>query len=190
MNSKTLLIQDNDLVFDESMNFIMIEGSLEEAQSIERALTTNINEWFLNEGHGFDYNYIFTRNFDEERARLEVINTICQDPRVETVEKIEFEHIDGPEGERLLKIDFIAKMQGIQDPIKLHMKLGYVEPVVDFEDRIEPIWDHSSLDSPIIVQNDLGFLVDNVHQVIDYGLIPPAPPEAEGIENYDVKIIA
>lgn len=87
---KSLKIEGGDLVIEKG-DFVMIEGEEEEAQCIERVLTTNQGEWFLNLLHGLDYTHIFTKPFDEDRARLSIIEAIHQDPRVESVEEVEFQ---------------------------------------------------------------------------------------------------
>lgn len=87
---KSLKIEGGDLVL-ENGEFVMLEGEEEEAQCIERVLTTNQGEWFLNQLHGLDYAHIFTKPFDEDRARLSIIEAINQDPRVESVEEIDFQ---------------------------------------------------------------------------------------------------
>ncbi|MEV9641774.1 hypothetical protein ABZ756_13820 [Mammaliicoccus sciuri] len=87
---KALKIEDGDIVIDQLGNFVVIEEEEEEGQSLERALTTNKEEWFLNILHGLAYSVIFAKPFDEQRSRLAIIETIHQDERVDQVEKVEF----------------------------------------------------------------------------------------------------
>lgn len=87
---KSLKIEGGDIVIEKG-DFVMIEGEEEEAQCIERVLTTNQGEWFLNTLHGMDYSQIFAKPFDEDRARLSIIEAIHQEQRVESVEEIEFQ---------------------------------------------------------------------------------------------------
>lgn len=87
---KSLKIEGGDIVI-ENGELVVIDGEAEEAQCIERVLTTNQGEWFLNTLHGMDYTQIFAKPFDEDRARLSIIEAIHQDPRVESVEEIEFQ---------------------------------------------------------------------------------------------------
>jgi phage baseplate assembly protein W len=87
---KSLKIEGGDIVI-ENGELVVIDGEEEEAQCIERVLTTNQGEWFLNLLHGLDYTHIFAKPFDEDRARLSIIEAIHQDPRVESVEEVEFQ---------------------------------------------------------------------------------------------------
>lgn len=87
---KALKIVDGDIVIDQLGNFVVIDEKEEEGQSLERALTTNKEEWFLNVLHGLAYSVIFAKPFDEQRARLAIIETIHQDDRVDQVEKVDF----------------------------------------------------------------------------------------------------
>jgi len=86
---KSLKIENGDLVIEKG-DFVILEGKEEVEQCIERTLTTNEGEWFLNLLHGLDYEVMFAKPFDEERARLAVIEAIHQDPRIETVEDVGF----------------------------------------------------------------------------------------------------
>ncbi|MFT9496386.1 DUF2634 domain-containing protein [Anaerosolibacter sp.] len=90
---KTFMIdkETNDLVLDESMNFVMIEDDDEEEQSIRLLLSTNAGEWFLNVLHGLPYEYFQTKQFDQDRARLELISTLNQEPRVKEIVEIRFD---------------------------------------------------------------------------------------------------
>lgn len=86
---KTFKIIDGDLVFDGQKNIVMAEKTEELMQSIERALTTCINEWFLNLDHGLDYRSIQGKNRDIEGIKLAVTETILQEDRIDTVDNIE-----------------------------------------------------------------------------------------------------
>ena len=87
---KSLKIESGDLVI-ENGDFVVIEGEEEEAQCIERVLTTNQGEWFLNLLHGMDYTHIFCKAVRRRSCALSIIEAIHQDPRVESVEEIEFQ---------------------------------------------------------------------------------------------------
>lgn len=84
----TFKIRNGDLVFDGQNNLVMVEGRDEEAQSIERILTTNVNEWFLNIFHGLDYSQIQGKGKDKEGIRLALTEAIHQDNRVKNIEYI------------------------------------------------------------------------------------------------------
>lgn len=85
---KTFKILADDLVFDGQNNLAMVEKEDEEVQSIERILTTNINEWFLNIGHGLNYSETQGKGRTEETIRLAVIEAISQEERVVDIEYI------------------------------------------------------------------------------------------------------
>lgn len=88
---KTFKIENGDLVFDAQNNLIMVEDEEEQAQAIERILTTNINEWFLNLDHGLDYQAIQGKGKDKESIKLAIIEAIMQEDRVDTVKEIDVE---------------------------------------------------------------------------------------------------
>ena len=79
---KTFKVVNGDLVFDSTKNLVMIDGIEEQKQSIERILTTNINEWFLNVDHGLDYNAIQGKGKDEEGIKLAITEAVYQDTRI------------------------------------------------------------------------------------------------------------
>ena len=84
---KTFKIVNGDLVFDGQGNLVMVEGEDEIAQSIERVLTTNKGEWFLNLEHGLDYQEIQGKGRDVEGIKLAITEAILQEGRVSEVEK-------------------------------------------------------------------------------------------------------
>ena len=100
--------ETNDLEFDGQNNILMVADSDEEAQSIERVLTTNIEEWFLNPQHGFNYSLIQTKRVDYEAVRLGLIQAITQEPRVEEVEEVNMELL---RQKRKLLVNFRARMK-------------------------------------------------------------------------------
>lgn len=85
----------------------MVDGPDEETQAIRLTLTTNTNEFFLNIFHGLAYEYLLVKNFDEERARIEVLAAINQDPRVRDVLELTF---DFDRANRKLSINFKVLM--------------------------------------------------------------------------------
>lgn len=86
---KTFKIEGNDLVIDENKNLVMIEGHDEESQSVERILSTNHGEWFLNILFGLNYNEIQGKGKNEEGIRLALIEAISQETRVKDIEFID-----------------------------------------------------------------------------------------------------
>lgn len=105
---KTFKIINDDLLFDSSGNLVMVEGKEEEAQSIERIFSTNINEFFLNSDHGFDYEALKVKNPDHNLIRLALISAATQDKRVKTAS---LTAIDLNESERSAAIRFGITMK-------------------------------------------------------------------------------
>lgn len=100
---KTFRIVNDDIVIDGQNDISMVEGIDEIAQSIQRVLSTNINEWFLNIFHGLDYGSIQGRGKDIEGIKLVITEAIHQEVRVE---EIEFINVDIDSSTRKLKVDF------------------------------------------------------------------------------------
>lgn len=86
---RTFKIVDGDLVFDGQNNLAMVEGHDEEAQAIERLLTTNTEEWFLNIEHGLDYRKLHGKGISDEEIFLAVMQALAQEERIEEVESLE-----------------------------------------------------------------------------------------------------
>lgn len=74
-----------DLVISKR-DLVMIDGAEELRQSIERILTTNTGEWFLNMDFGLDYNEIQGKGKNKESVILAITEAIFQDSRVEDVD--------------------------------------------------------------------------------------------------------
>lgn len=104
---KTFKLVNGDLIFDAQNNLVMVEGKEEIAQSIERILTTNKGEWFLNLEHGLDYKAITGKGRDIEGIKLAITEAILQEERVSEVEKIDL-FLDK---DRHLKINVTARLQ-------------------------------------------------------------------------------
>ncbi len=104
---KTLKIENGDLVFNSQRNLLMVEGHDEEIQSIERLLTTNAGEWFLNIEHGLEYARIQGKNISDEQIRLAVMQALAQEERIQEVESIEIERSDK---ERTVAVNFRCRM--------------------------------------------------------------------------------
>lgn len=100
---KTFEIENGDLVFDGQNNVRMVEGKDEEVQSIERVLTTNIYEWFLNINHGLNYSEVQGKGKSIESIRLAMIEAITQDERIVDIEYI---NVDIDRANRFLTVDF------------------------------------------------------------------------------------
>lgn len=104
---KTFKLVNGDLIFDAQNNLVMVEGEDEIAQSIERVLTTNKGEWFLNLEHGLDYKAITGKGRDIEGIKLAITEAILQEERVSEVERIDL----SLDKNRHLKINVTARLQ-------------------------------------------------------------------------------
>lgn len=91
---RTFRIVSGDIVFDKQWNLKMVEGREEEIQSIERLLTTNTCEWFLNIKHGLDYNKIQGKNVSDEQIRLAVMQALAQEERIVEVTSVDVQRND------------------------------------------------------------------------------------------------
>lgn len=105
---RTLKIQNDDLIFDGQNDLQMVEGRDETAQSIERVLSTNIGEWFLNIEHGLDIALIRDKLAEDDRKRLEIIRALSQDPRFEELKEF---NMSFDRRERKLQLSFTALMK-------------------------------------------------------------------------------
>lgn len=88
---RTFRIFNDDLVFDRTGNIEMVEGKEAETQAIERLLTTNTGEWFLNVEHGLEYNKIQGKGVTDEQIRLAFVKALSQDPNISSIEEIKIE---------------------------------------------------------------------------------------------------
>lgn len=105
---KTFKIENDDLQFDGQNDLQMVEGQAEVSQSIERVLSTNLGEWFLNIEHGLDFDLIRDKMVEEERKRVEIIRAIGQDPRFDELKDLTLKF---DRKERHLHLSFTAKMK-------------------------------------------------------------------------------
>ncbi len=74
-----------DLVI-ENGDFVMVEGNEELTQSLDRILTTNIEEWFLDPVFGLDYKAIQGKGRDVESIKLAIKEAIYQEERIKSAE--------------------------------------------------------------------------------------------------------
>lgn len=82
---------DDDIVFDNQGELVMVDGKEEEAQSIERIFTANVKEFFLDPDHGFDYDLLKSKHPDRNLIRLGLITAATQDDRVKSVSLTTFD---------------------------------------------------------------------------------------------------
>lgn len=82
----------NDIEMDGQNDIAMATEDDELMQCVRDVLTTNLGEWFLNpEGHGFARFRVLGQKFDQEQATSELIAAILQEPRIASVERIEWD---------------------------------------------------------------------------------------------------
>ncbi len=87
-----LLTEDGDFSFDAGRNMQMVEGDDELLQAVRLTMTTNLGEWFLNEGFGFAIFDVLGERFDEQRTTDAVYACLGQmDDRVDSVEDVYIE---------------------------------------------------------------------------------------------------
>lgn len=77
-NNGDLIIKNGDLV--------IVDKHEEIRQSIERILTTNVGEWFLDMEFGLDYQAIQGKGKTKESIKLAITEAIYQEPRIKTVD--------------------------------------------------------------------------------------------------------
>ena len=109
---KTFKIENNDLVFDKSMNLEMVEDEEEIRQSIERTLSTNLSEYFLNIDMGLEYNQIRGKGIKRDDIESAIRDAIFQDERIEEVDFIEIT-TNNKSRSLLVKFNAIAKGKNI-----------------------------------------------------------------------------
>lgn len=82
---ETFKIVDGDIIFDEQGDLMLVNDDLEVIQSINRILTTNKGEWFLNVDFGLNYNEIQGKGKSIDNMKLAVTEAILQEERVESI---------------------------------------------------------------------------------------------------------
>lgn len=83
MKSLYLAPETKDLVFDENLDLIMVEGIDEAAQHLRLLLSTRLGEWFLNIKYGLDHGEILGQKIPtyESRIRSAIYDAISRDNR-------------------------------------------------------------------------------------------------------------
>ena len=105
---RTLQIVNGDIVFNSQLNLVMVEGKDEEVQAVERLLTTNTEEWFLNIEHGLNYRKLQGKGISDEEIYLAVMQALAQEERIAEVESIDIQRDDK---RRTVAIGFRCLMQ-------------------------------------------------------------------------------
>lgn len=85
---KTFLIKNDDIVFNEQNELKMISGNDEKAQSIQRTMTTNLKEFFLNERFGFDYRLLQQKTINKNYLRLGINDATTFDSEIKGIDNL------------------------------------------------------------------------------------------------------
>lgn len=67
-------------------DLVMIEGDSDLVQSIERILSTNTSEWFLDTEFGLDYSELEGKGKLKDNIKLVITEAIFQESRIEQVD--------------------------------------------------------------------------------------------------------
>jgi len=90
---KNFLLQDGDIVLINNDVQLVVDNT-EIIKRIEFILNVAKGEWFLNPSVGMDREPIFSKIFNDTRARDSIIESVGQVEEVETVDNIIFIRID------------------------------------------------------------------------------------------------
>lgn len=83
---KSFKVSNNGDLIIENGDLVIVDKHEEIRQSIERILTTNINEWFLDIDFGLDYSAMQGKGKAKERIKLTITEAIFQEPRIKQVD--------------------------------------------------------------------------------------------------------
>lgn len=81
----------------------MIDGNELLRQTVEKVMSTNNGEWFLNEDEGINYHVILTKSPDEDAVRAEIVDALLQVDETFILQSFSMKRV-----ERTLKIKFSA----------------------------------------------------------------------------------
>jgi hypothetical protein len=99
----SFLIENDDIVFNEQNDLMMITGNEEKAQSIQRTMTTNLKEFFLNERFGFDYRLFQQKTINKNYLRLGINDAITIDSDIKSIDNLT---VSEPTADRNVLIGF------------------------------------------------------------------------------------
>ena len=81
----------------------MIDGNDLLRQTVEKVISTNNGEWFLNEDEGIDFRVILTKSPDRDAVRDEIVDALLQVDETFVLQSFSMQIV-----ERTLKIKFSA----------------------------------------------------------------------------------
>lgn len=91
---KALKIDENGDWVMKDGEFVVIEGDEQLAQEARISIQTVRGEWFLNLDEGMDRSAILGKNFDENNARSNIIESLMNTSEPLMVEEITFTKVD------------------------------------------------------------------------------------------------
>lgn len=89
----------------------MISDNDELAQSVERVLTTNLGDFFLNKNMGFDRSLVTQKQLNNNAIRLGVIEAITQDERIKGIRSLEI-NLDRQNRNVVINFDILTTTNG------------------------------------------------------------------------------
>ena len=104
-------LNDGDLVLNAENNLEMISSNDEIGQCIERVLTTNKNEWFLDLSMGLEFSAIWGKGSTENIIKQTITEAILQ---VEEVDYVKYINIK-LSNDRHLEVDAIVTLRNDTD---------------------------------------------------------------------------
>lgn len=102
---RSFLIRDDDLVIANG-ELLLVDGKEEICQCVERTLTTRKREFFLNLGHGLEYEEFMKKQPNLDYIRQDIVEAVMQETRVKQVDSL---NLDFDRQKRTLKVDFTFK---------------------------------------------------------------------------------
>ena len=102
---KALKIVNDDLVI-ENGNFVYVDGIDEIIQSVERNLTTRIEEFFLNTSLGLNQEPITNKGTSDDDIRQALTDAILYDPRVVQIEQLTIKRYN-----RSIEVNFVERTE-------------------------------------------------------------------------------
>lgn len=89
----------------------MVADNEELAQSVERVLTTNLGDFFLNKNMGFDRSLVTQKQLNNNAIRLGVIEAITQDERIKGIRRLEI-NLDRQNRNVVINFDILTTTNG------------------------------------------------------------------------------
>jgi hypothetical protein len=104
----SFLIENDDIVFNEQNELKIISGNEEKAQSIQRTVTTNLKEFFLNERFGFDYRLLQQKTINKSYLRMGINGAVTFDSDIKSIDSLT---VSEPTADRNVSIGFRVQLK-------------------------------------------------------------------------------